>query len=274
MNRGTLFLVCLASASLMGLSAAGAESGPRPTAPPQPPASTPNVRTAGSAATLNVSAPTNRTAPKQEGPQADIVEQVRENRRRLTNAVISAPDPAAARSELHEAIRRVQSITLKPRPVPTETAAAPPSGQPAPQARAEAAKPAHAILSPEKLEQLKGLKAAEVADPITLADALVCSGHHDLAFPLYEQLLGDAKTAQLTQAWLLFQMANCKRQNDPTAAVSLYSRLLTEHPKSPWAGPGKVYKTLLEWRQAMNPEAILESLSPTPTKPAPKGNAE
>jgi len=232
--------------------------------PPQPAAST-----------LNVSAPTNRTAPKQEGPQADIVVQVRENRRRLINAVISAPDPATVHTQLREAIQRVQSITLRPRPVPTRTAAAPPSGQPVPQARAEAGQPASVILSPEKLEQLKGLKAAEVADPITLADALVCSGHHDLAFPLYEQLLGDAKTAKLTQAWLLFQMANCKRQNDPTAAVSLYSRLLMEHPESPWAlGPGKVYKTLLEWRQAMNPEAILESLSATPTEPAPKGKAE
>jgi len=203
-----------------------------------------------------------------------IIQQVKQNRRRLTNAVISAPNPAAARSELHEAIRRVQSITLKPRPVPTETAAAPQSKKPPADTPTQTGKPTPAILSAERLEQLKSLKADEVVNPIALADALVCSGHHDLAFPLYEQLLGDAKTAKPTKAWLLFQMANCKRQADPTTAVSLYSRLLTEHPESPWAGPGKVYKTILEWRQAMRPEAILELLSATPTKPAPKGKAE
>ena len=214
------------------------------------------------------------TADAPDEPTDSIIQQVKQNRRRLTNAVISAPNPAAAQSELHEAIQRVQSITLRPHPVPTETAAAPQSEKPTPEAQAQAKKTAPAILSAEKLEHLKSLKADGVADPIALADALVCSGHHDLAFPLYEQLLADAATDKPTKAWLLFQMANCKRQADPTTAVSLYSRLLTEHPESPWAGPGKVYKTILEWRQVMRPEAILESLSATPTEPAPKGKAE
>jgi len=274
MNRRIVVLVCLASAGLRGLSAAGAESGPRPTAPAQPTASTPSPRTAGDATTPDGSTPADRTAPKQGRPQPDLVEQVRENRRRLTMATIRAPDPATPHASLHEAIQRVQSIALKPRPVPTEAEPAPPSQKPASETPPETDTTASVILPPERLEELKNLPADQVTDPLALADALFCCGHLDLAYTFYDQVLADASTAKPTKAWLLLQMANCKRQSDPAAAISLYARLLTEHPKSAWAEPGKVYKTLLEWRQAMKPQAILESLNVPASEPASEGNPE
>jgi len=266
MKRRMLSVTCLLCGALAVACAAPAGGAPPagPAAEPAAPARTP--RPGGTAA--------NAAAGKPDASVPSLIEQVRQNRRRLTAAVISAPEPATDDSELREAVERVRSITLKQRPVLPDSEPTPKTEMPAPEAPAPARNSGSAILPPEKLEQLKALPANQVTDPVALADALFRSGHYDHAYTFYEQMLADATTGEPTRAWLLFQMANCKRQSDPAAAVALYGRLLTGHPESSWAGPGKAYKTLVEWRQAVKPEAILESLQAPPPEPASKGKAE
>jgi tetratricopeptide (TPR) repeat protein len=107
------------------------------------------------------------------------------------------------------------------------------------------------------LDQLKTVPADRIADPVALADTLFRSGHPEEASLFYEKALVKDTPAE-TKAWLLFQMANCKRAKEPEAARVLYKRLLDEHPKSPWCPAAAVQDRLIQWTQTANPKALAE----------------
>ena len=270
MKRRMLWGLCVLSVALAASSAAGAET-PYQLALPAKPADA--TAKPGPAAPAPVAA-----ADKPDEVTSSIIREVKQNRRLLTTSVISAPEPAPPDSRLREAVDLLEGFGFRPpakKTKPTKTAR--PADEPADKP------PPQFVLTAEQLAKLKTriekTGADEFADPVALADALFRSGHPDHAYTLYERLLADKTTAKPAKAWSLFQMANCKRPSDAVAAATLYGRLLNEHADSSWASPSKAYKRLLEWRQTVNPEAILESLelpSPEPPSPEPasKGEAE
>jgi hypothetical protein len=270
MKRRMLLGLCLLCVALAVSSASGAEATFRVAVPAKPAAPAAKPGPAATAPDAAAHTPDDSTSA--------LIQEVKQNRRRLTTAVISAPEAATAQSQLREAIERVRSISLKP-PTPVEDTGGqkkekkPDAGPPT-----EAEPPAPRILTPERLaklkEQLEKAGADGFADPASLADALFRSGHPDHAYALYERLLADKTTDDSVKAWLLFQMANCKRPSDAVTAATLYGRLLSEHGKSPWVDASKAYKTLLEWRQTVNPEAILKAIYPPSPEPTAKGQAE
>ena len=270
MKRRMLWGLCVLSVALAASSAAGAET-PYQLALPAKPADA--TAKPGPAAPAPVAA-----ADKPDDATSSIIREVQQNRRLLTTSVISAPEPAPPDSRLREAVDLLEGFGFRPpakKTKPTKTAR--PADEPADKP------PPQFVLTPEQLAKLKTriekTGADKFADPVALADSLFRSGHPDHAYTLYERLLADKTTAKPAKAWSLFQMANCKRPSDAAAATTLYGRILNEHADSSWASPSKAYKRLLEWRQTVNPEAILESLelpSPEPPSPEPasKGEAE
>jgi hypothetical protein len=263
MKRRMLWGLCALSVALAASSAAGAEATYQLALPAKPAAATAKPSPAAPAP--------DAAADKPDEVTSSIIREVQQNRRLLTTSVISAPEPAPPDLHLREAVDLLEGFGFRPPARKTAKVAEPtdePSDKPPPES----------VLTPEQLAKLKTqiekTGADEFADPVALADALFRSGHPDHAYTLYERLLADKTTAEPVKAWLLFQMANCKRPSDAVAAATLYGRILNEHAGSAWVGPSKAYKRLLEWRQTVNPEAILESLASPSPEPASKGEAE
>jgi tetratricopeptide (TPR) repeat protein len=100
----------------------------------------------------------------------------------------------------------------------------------------------------------------QIENPQQLAEILFLSGNLKQAAIVYQQALnrmepndvstavpdqartepgrriGD-KTANLLaeKAWILFQIGNCLRDEDPLTAKKMYKQLITEYPDCPWA---------------------------------------
>jgi hypothetical protein len=123
------------------------------------------------------------------------------------------------------------------------------------------------------LERLKRLPASELAEPVALADELFGSGHVLEAASLYEHALARGPAAD-EKAWVLCQLANCRRAADPNAAEALYLRVVREHSSSAWASVAAVEQKLLAWRRTNRPLALVKQTeaigrSRAPAAPAP-----
>ena len=128
-------------------------------------------------------------------------------------------------------------------PLPERPLAEPPeaASQPAPATRP--------TLDPAVLEKLKKAPADGPAGAVALADALFRDGHVEPAGAIYESALAANPPAD-QKDWALFQLANCKLEQDPQAALTLYQRLAKECPDSPWAAAGAAQVRWIEWKQA------------------------
>ena len=95
------------------------------------------------------------------------------------------------------------------------------------------------------------------------------------AVQFYEAAL-KAESQPDNQAWLLYQLANCRRTTDPEGALSLYKRLLAEHPKSDWTEPAQTQARVLEWMLTARPREALTTQATgrlPSTSSAPAGGA-
>jgi tetratricopeptide (TPR) repeat protein len=104
----------------------------------------------------------------------------------------------------------------------------------------------------------------KLRDPLELAEILYASGNPRDAAPFYQEALTRADAndvgASQNRAWILFQMGNCLRNDDPAAAAQVYRQLLVEQPQSVWADPVKAQIELIAWRLKERPrELIAES---------------
>ena len=143
------------------------------------------------------------------------------------------------------------------RPAPTSRATSQPSITKPPRARfvpVPATRPAEALA----LGRLKKVPPEAVVDAVSLADAVFLSGHLEEAAVFYE-LAWKQATEDETKAWVVFQLANCRKDSDPTAGHTFYGRVISEYPNSPWSGPAQALDRLLAWRQTHKPQVLLES---------------
>ncbi|MHC4616175.1 MAG: tetratricopeptide repeat protein [Planctomycetota bacterium] len=201
--------------------------------------------------------------------------------RQLWQARISVPEgkeDERIKNELRQIIRQIHSVEFKPRQETTPVIVVKPTPALEPNeatyvsdrqnkaAKEEAMfKPPYEPVSNKTLEVLKDLSQQpdRVGNPFELAEVLFLSGNKKEAVIFYKEAL-DRKSADNLwsahdKAWILFQIANCLREDEPQAARKVYARLITEYPDLPWTDLAKARHKLIEWREKDKPEALIDN---------------
>ncbi len=193
----------------------------------------------------------------------ELIEQLRQSSRQLWRASIAAPPAPEEPSALLERVGRVGDLRLVPedarmrldqmRAEEDEPADEPPTRpvrRPVPSPRRDEP------VCPEVLAKLQATAPSDPAQAARLADTLFTDGHIEAAYVVYEAAL-QRETSERRAAWLVFQMANCKRDSDPDEAMRLYGQLISEYPSSRWVEPAKVQERILQWKDGSSPETAL-----------------
>ena len=106
----------------------------------------------------------------------------------------------------------------------------------------------------------------QLSSPFELAEILFRSGNLKEAAVLYQQALNktnpkDAASAS-NRAWILFQIGNCLRNDEPQNAMKTYRQLITEYPGSPWTEIAKARDKLIDWYQKDDPKTVIKENKP------------
>jgi len=111
----------------------------------------------------------------------------------------------------------------------------------------------------------------QITSPFELAEILFRSGRIVPAGLCYKQALSiiptDDPNLDTDRAWILFQIGNCLKDEDPNTARESYAELIRTHPESPWTEIAKVRYGLIEWNQQEKPVELLRQFNrqKTPT---------
>ena len=105
----------------------------------------------------------------------------------------------------------------------------------------------------------------QITNPFELAEVLFRSGRMAPAGLCYKQALNTMPTDDpnlgTERAWILFQIGNCLKDEDPNAARESYAELIRMHPDSPWAEIARVRHGLIEWYQQEKPGELIRQLN-------------
>jgi TolA-binding protein len=169
--------------------------------------------------------------------------------------------------ELKKMIELVRSVKLKPRQ---------PAQQPAPPVAASAAEqpsqplqtqPDESSTSNETLRLVENqLKDPNlISNPFELAEILFKSGKQIQAGICYKQALkvlpADDPNFATERAWILFQIGNCFKDEDPNTARESYAELIRTHSNSPWAEIAKARYSIIELYQQDNPGELIRQVN-------------
>jgi len=106
----------------------------------------------------------------------------------------------------------------------------------------------------------------QLDNPLELAEVLFLSGHPKEAAVLYREALNRSSSDQAgsaqDRAWILFQLGNCLRDEDPPTAAKMYRQLITEYPNSPWTDLAQTWDKLIDWHQKDEPRALITQNQP------------
>jgi tetratricopeptide (TPR) repeat protein len=190
--------------------------------------------------------------------------------------------------ELKQMIEQVRSVKLEPRqqaqqqtsvtPVENTTPAvtveqpSQPSRLLQKSAGGEQIQPSVSSTSNETLKLVENqLKDPNlISNPYELAEILFKSGRQVQAGICYKQALkvlpADDPNVATERAWILFQIGNCLKDEDPNTARESYAELIRTHSSSPWAEIAKARYGIIEWYQQDNPGELIQQLN----KPNPR----
>jgi len=215
-----------------------------------------------------------------KSPTTDIGRKLWQTRITLPNS----NNDTGSNDDLRRIIEMIRSVEFKPRnktpePLvalesptrvePNETAAEPSPGKNA-QTQQIKPEPRPGMLSEETLKILaKQLQNPEqIKNPFELAEVLFHSGRLKEAAICYQQVLLRTDPNQPAAAnqpdpnrqidWILFQIGNCLRNDDPPKAMEVYSRLCNDHAGSMWADLAKARSMLLSWYRQDEPRKLIE----------------
>lgn len=191
----------------------------------------------------------------------ELVQTVRDSSRKLWLANIEAP-PLATDSGLSERIEQMRRLHLDAELalIRRESGEDTSGGTDEPTTRAVERKPDRLRAQPVSPEVLAKLQASAPSDPAKatrLADTLFSDGHYEPAYALYEAAL-KGETSERRAAWLVFQMANCKKDSAPKVARQLYLQLIQQYPNSRWVIAARSQEKIIQWRQVNAPASVLE----------------
>lgn len=102
----------------------------------------------------------------------------------------------------------------------------------------------------------------QLKNPFELGEVLFRSGHLKEAGMCYQQALNrknlDEINSPQNRAWILFQIGNCLRNDDPPTAMEMYRQLITEYPNSLWTDLAKARSKLVDWYQQDKPRTLID----------------
>jgi len=197
------------------------------------------------------------------------------------------PEENKTKDQLQLLIKRIRAIEFKP-PEPVHESAV--TREPEPQiepnlikvgppdedlidARQMATSPLKPQLATVAQETLNILaerlqKPELLNNPYELGETLSNAGCLKEAVVCYRQALTriDPNLPDPTEkkAWILFQIGNCLRRDDPQKALEAYSRLINEHPASLWTDIAKAQSSLITWYLQDKPKTLIEESRPKP----------
>ena len=170
--------------------------------------------------------------------------------------------------ELKKMIELVRSVKLEPRKPAQQPAppvvVAPDAEQPSQPVQAQ---PDENSTSNETLRLVENqLKDPNlISNPFELAEILFKSGKQIQAGICYKQALkvlpADDPNFATERAWILFQIGNCFKDEDPNTARESYAELIRTHSNSPWAEIAKTRYSIIELYQQDNPGELIRQLN-------------
>jgi tetratricopeptide (TPR) repeat protein len=119
-------------------------------------------------------------------------------------------------------------------------------------------------VSVETLQTLHKLSTEpkRIYNHLELAEILFLSGHLKEAAIFYrhalQQMIQDDLASATDKAWIIFQIANCLRNEDLQEAKKMYKQLITEYPDSPWADFAKAREGLIDWYLTDKPLTLID----------------
>ncbi len=118
-------------------------------------------------------------------------------------------------------------------------------------------------ITDKTLQLLKNLSQHldNLRNSFELGETLFLSGNLKEAAIFYGEALkrkspDDVGPAQ-DRDWILFQIGNCLRNDDPPTAIKMYGQLIIEHPNSPWKELAEARRKLLDWYQKDEPHKLI-----------------
>jgi len=107
--------------------------------------------------------------------------------------------------------------------------------------------------------------ANHITNPLELAEVLFRGGRAGTAGLYYKQALAtiaaDDPNMADERAWILFQIGNCLKYDDPNTARQSYAELIRTYPDSPWAEAAKAGHNLIDWEQQEQPRKLIQDLN-------------
>ena len=70
--------------------------------------------------------------------------------------------------------------------------------------------------------------------------------------------------------WILFQIGNCLRNDDPPTAIKTYGQVIIEYPNSPWKELAEARRKLLDWYLTDKPEKLIAEWKTEVRKQSPE----
>jgi tetratricopeptide (TPR) repeat protein len=123
--------------------------------------------------------------------------------------------------------------------------------------------PANGIIAKQTVRILRKLSKnpGNLNNPLELAETLFLCNYLREAAICYKEALkrkrpDDPHNAR-DRAWILFQIGNCLRYDDPNEAIKMYGRLITEYPNSTWKKFAETRRTLLDWYVKEEPRNLI-----------------
>jgi TolA-binding protein len=175
--------------------------------------------------------------------------------------------------ELKQMIEKVRSVKLEPKKPAQQPASAAPVENIITAAAAEQSPQPVQTQSVENSNSNETLQLVEnqlkdpnlISNPFELAEILFKSGRHVQAGICYKQALkvlpADDPNLATERAWILFQIGNCLKDEDPNTARESYAELIRTHPNSPWTEIAKARYGIIELYQQENSGDLIQQLN-------------
>jgi len=186
-----------------------------------------------------------------------------------------------SKDQLQKLIEQIRSVEFEPQKQTPEPVVVVPEQPPAVEPNETAAQvpvrkeqveqavepePQHGPITETTLQMLRtqAKNPEKLANPLEVGEILFVSGNLKEAAMFYSEALKrrdpNSTGVSLDRAWILFQVGNCLRNDDMSAAAKMYQQLLTEYPSSPWAPLATARNNLIAWYLEDEPLKLIEQV--------------